>query len=70
MMKRLGFFAGVFGLAGWVMVSPTMATKEIAQKEKKGCVTCHVKAGAKELNEAGNYYKEHKTLEGFKKKPE
>jgi len=40
------------------------ATKEIGQKEKKSCVTCHVKAGDKALNKTGEYYKAKKTLEG------
>jgi len=67
MIKRIIFFTAVLGLAGWIIVSPTMATKDIAQKEKKGCVTCHVKAGDKALNDAGEYYKKNKTLEGYKK---
>ena len=66
MFKRIAFFAAVFGFAGWVVVAPTMATKDIAKKEKKGCVTCHVKLNDKELNEAGKYYKEKGTLEGYK----
>lgn len=67
MIGRIAFFGVVFVLAGWLVITPSMATKEIAQKEKKGCVTCHVKAGDKVLNEAGEYYKKHKTLEGYKK---
>lgn len=46
----------------------SFANKEIAKKEAKPCGTCHVKAGKKELNAVGNYYKEKKTLEGVPKK--
>jgi cytochrome c551/c552 len=46
----------------------SFATKELAAKEKKGCPTCHVKAGQKDLNDVGKYYKEKKTLEGAPKK--
>ncbi|QOY91008.1 hypothetical protein [Paludibaculum fermentans] len=51
----------------------SFATKEMAGKEKKPCVTCHEKGKAptKEaplLNEVGKFYKEKKTLEGAPKK--
>jgi hypothetical protein len=59
--------AAVF-VAGLVFTTTTgFATVEISKKEKKGCTVCHVKMGAKELNDAGKYYKEKKTLDGFKK---
>jgi hypothetical protein len=67
MLKRIVFFIGVPVLLGWILASPSLATKEIAKTEKKGCITCHVKANEKELNDAGKYYMEHKTLEGYKK---
>ena len=68
MLKRIAFFIGVPVLVGWILVSPSMATKDIAKAEKKACTTCHVKTGDKELNDAGKYYKDHKTLDGFVKK--
>ncbi|MCC7156337.1 MAG: hypothetical protein IT161_17295 [Bryobacterales bacterium] len=37
---------------------------EYSKKEKKPCVTCHVTAKSKELNDVGKYYHEKKTLEG------
>jgi hypothetical protein len=55
-------------LLGWILAAPSLATKDIAKNEKKGCIACHVKNGDKELNEAGKYYMEHKTLDGYKKK--
>ena len=53
-------FAAVLMLAG----GAAYATKEMSKKEKKPCTTCHAKAGSKDLNDVGKYYKEKKTLEG------
>jgi hypothetical protein len=40
---------------------------EYMKATKKPCAYCHVdsKAKPKELTEAGKYYKEHKSLEGY-----
>ena len=35
---------------------------EYSKKEGKACNTCHVKNGAKELNDVGKCYKEKKSL--------
>jgi hypothetical protein len=63
-MTRLLFpiaaFAAVLMLSG----GAAFATKDISKKESKPCATCHVKAGAKDLNDVGKFYKEKKTLEG------
>lgn len=42
------------------------AKPEFAKKEKKTCTFCHLRAGSKELNDAGKYYKAKGTLEGYK----
>ena len=42
------------------------AKPEFAKKEKKACTFCHARAGSKELNDAGKYYKAKGTLEGYK----
>jgi hypothetical protein len=48
--------------------SNSFGKAEYSKKEKKGCTFCHVKAGSKDLNDAGKYYKDHDhSLEGFKK---
>jgi len=47
----------------------TLATgkAEYSKKEQKACTFCHVKAGSKDLNDAGRYYQEHNhSLEGYK----
>jgi hypothetical protein len=47
----------------------TYGKPEYTKKEKKACTYCHVKAGSKELNDAGKYYKEHDhSLEGYQPK--
>ena len=51
-----------------VCTTSSYAKPEYSKKEKKGCTFCHVKAGSKELNDAGKYYKDHdKSLDGYKK---
>lgn len=51
-----------------ITTSATQAKPEFSKKEKKGCTFCHVKAGAKDLNDAGDYYKKHDhSLDGYKK---
>jgi hypothetical protein len=44
---------------------PAPATVEIGKQTKRACTVCHIKTGAKELNEAGKYFLEKKTLDGF-----
>ena len=40
-------------------------TPEIAEMEDRSCVACHTALGRSELNDAGNYFREHRTLEGY-----
>ncbi len=50
-----------------VIVPLGHAKPEYAKKEGKACTYCHTKAGSKELNDAGKYYKDHNhSLEGYK----
>jgi hypothetical protein len=54
---------------GLLTIAPSHAKPAYGTKEKKSCTFCHVKAGQKDLNDAGNYYKEHNhSLEGYKPK--
>ena len=56
-------------VAGLVFTTTTsFATMENSKKEKKTCVFCHVKAGSKDLKEAGKYYKKNKSFEGYTEK--
>ncbi|HXM39929.1 MAG TPA: hypothetical protein VN924_01680 [Bryobacteraceae bacterium] len=57
--------------AGFLAVSTlSFAKPEYVKATKKACAYCHLdsKARPKELPEAGKYYKEHKTLEGYTQK--
>lgn len=59
----------LIALAGLVVSSTSSYAKpEYGKKEKKGCTFCHVKAGSKDLNDAGKYYHEKKTLDGYTEK--
>lgn len=56
-------------VAGLVFTTTTgFATMENSKKEKKTCVFCHVKVGSKDLNDAGKYFKQNKSLVGYKEK--
>lgn len=66
-MKILKLSALVLGLS-FVMATWSGAKMEFAKKEGKACTFCHVKAGSKELNDAGKYYKEKGTLKGYTEK--
>lgn len=60
---------GLLLVAGLVVgTKMSYAKPEYTKKEKKACAFCHVTATSKELNEAGKYYQEKKSLEGYKKK--
>ena len=50
------------------VATTTYAKPEYTKTEKKPCTACHTKMGAKELNDAGKYYKDKKTLDGYKGK--
>lgn len=52
--------ATIMGL--FTAVPRSEAKPELSKKEKTACVTCHVKNGAKELNDKGKHYKEKGAL--------
>lgn len=64
-------------LAGGFLLCTTASygTAEMAKQTKKSCSYCHVQAVPKkgdakatELKDAGKYYKEHKSLDGYVEK--
>jgi hypothetical protein len=68
-MRLLKFMVPGTILAAGLMLSTTSSygKMEYSKKEKKSCTFCHVKAGSKELNDAGKYYAAHNhSLEGYK----
>jgi hypothetical protein len=67
-MRTLKLAIPVAVLMAGLMVSTSISfgKPDYAKKEKKTCTFCHVKAGSKDLTEAGKYYKEHNhSLEGY-----
>lgn len=69
-MRRLFQFAVpglLVGLGLLINTTASFGKAEYAKTTKKGCATCHTdfKAKPKELTEAGKYYKEKKTLDGY-----
>ena len=65
-MNKLKALIAITVFSGALLPLAT-AKPEYAKKEGKACTFCHVKAGSKELNDAGKYYKEHNhSLEGYK----
>jgi hypothetical protein len=58
-------------LGGFLLCSTSSYGKaEYTKATKKACTFCHVDAqkSPKELKEAGKYYHEHKSLDGYQEK--
>ena len=68
-MLKIKYAVPAIILLGGLLVSSTLSfgKPEYVKTTKKACAYCHVdsKAKPKELTEAGKYYKEHKSLEGY-----
>ena len=67
-MKLVKFVVPAFVLAVGLMITSSVshAKVEDTKKTKKPCTFCHVSAkGGKDLTEAGKYYKEKGSLDGF-----
>jgi hypothetical protein len=72
-MKFVKFILPVLVLAGGLLVCTvdSYGKAEYTKKEKKGCTFCHTTAkpkDGKDLTEAGKYYQQKKSLEGYKAK--
>ena len=64
-MKEFLWAVFVVGVAMFAFARPAESTPEIAEMEDRSCLTCHTALGRAELNAAGEYYREHRTLEGY-----
>lgn len=64
---RMLVVAGILVSAATAMLMQTaFPVAQYTQQTGKACSFCHVNpAGGPELNAAGEYYKEHRTLEGY-----
>lgn len=71
-MSKAKFVVPAVIVAGGLLISSTNSygKPEYTKSTKKACTFCHVNAKAKpkELTEAGKYFKEHKSLEGYQAK--
>mgnify|MGYP002015661201 CR=1 FL=1 len=45
-----------------------LATPVDGKKTNKSCIYCHTKYGSEELTEAGKYYRDKGTLDGYTKR--
>ncbi len=67
-MKLVKFAIPAFVVTVGLMLSSatSFAKPEDTKATKKPCTFCHVTAkGGKDLTDAGKYYKEKKTLDGY-----
>jgi hypothetical protein len=60
--------SGAVVAAELVAARPSAAKPEYTRRTKKECSFCHPPGGYT-LNEAGKYYRDHRTLDGYKEKP-
>jgi len=55
----------ITGAVALLFIPFAAGTPEYTKKENKPCLYCHTAVGKPDLNDAGKYYKTHKTLEGY-----
>jgi len=71
-MSKIKYIVPAVVLFGGMMAVTTssFAKPEYVKATKKACSYCHVdsKAKPKELTDAGKYYKEHNSLDGYAEK--
>jgi hypothetical protein len=51
-----------------ILYSVSLSRPTDKKKTGKGCLYCHQNYSSKDLTEAGKYYKQKGTLEGYKEK--
>ena len=71
-MRQLKLIIPAVILAGGFLFcsTATYGKPDYTKATKKACVYCHVDAqkAPKEMKDAGKYYQEHKSLEGYQDK--
>jgi hypothetical protein len=67
-VKKVLRFLAITGAVALLFVPFALGTPEFTKKEKKACIYCHTAVGKPDLNDAGKYYKMHRTLEGYVEK--
>ncbi len=65
-MRALRIALPVAALIAGLFVTTTASfgKPDYAKKEKKSCITCHVAAGKKDLNDTGKCYGKNHSLDG------
>jgi len=68
-MKKLPLLLSSAIMIATFLISSSISfgKPEYTKKEKKGCVTCHVNAKSKDLNDTGKCYGEKKDLKACAK---
>lgn len=66
-LLRFGLPAGFLALGLMLNLQTGLAKPEYTKKEKTGCLTCHVEAKKKDLNDVGKCYGEKKDFKACKK---
>jgi hypothetical protein len=67
-MKKILRVLAITGAVALLFVPFAVGTPEFTKKENKPCVYCHTSVGKPDLNDAGKYYKMHRTLQGYVEK--
>lgn len=67
-MKNMLRALAITTVVALLFVPVSSGTPEYTKKENKQCVYCHTAIGKADLNDAGKYYKEHHTLDGYREK--
>ena len=67
-MKKIIRALAITGSVALLVVPLAVGTPEYTKKENKPCVYCHTAVGKPDLNDAGKYYKMHRTLQGYPEK--
>jgi len=58
----------IFGSVALLLSPLAKGTPEMAKKESKQCAYCHTAIGKPDLNDAGKYYKDHGSFDGYREK--
>ena len=67
-MKKILRAVAITSAVALLFIPFAVGTPEYTKKENKACVYCHTAVGKPDLNDAGKYYKMHRTLEGYVEK--
>jgi len=67
-VKNILKVLAITGVVSLLFIPLAVGTPEYTKKENKPCLYCHTAVGKPDLNDAGKYYKTHKTLEGYVEK--